>query len=70
MELGSVVIGVFGQLGVRGEQAQHALRILRSFVRGFVLHEMGASFLEPQSHEQSYELAIKLFAEGLVVLRK
>jgi hypothetical protein len=70
MELGAVVLGVFGQLGVRGEQAQHALRILRAIVRGFVLHEMGSSFLEPLSHDQSYELSIKVFTEGLSVLRK
>lgn len=70
MELGAVVFGVFGQIGVRGEQAQHALRILRALVRGFVLHEMASSFLEPQSHDQSYELAIKVFIEGLAVLRK
>jgi hypothetical protein len=70
MELGAVALGVFGQLGIRGEQAQHALRILRSLLRGFVLHEMGGSFIEPQSHDQSYDIAIKVFTEGLSVLRK
>jgi hypothetical protein len=52
-----------------GEQALHAFRILRSFVRGFVLHEMGASFLEPLENDRSYELGIRLFTEGLSVLR-
>lgn len=70
MELGAVVLGVFAQLGVRGEQATHALRMLRSLVRGFVLHEMASSFLEPLGHDQSYEFAIKVFTEGLAVLRK
>lgn len=70
MELGAVVFGVFAQFGVRGMQAQHALRILRSFVRGFVLHEMGASFLEPLAHDQSYEIGIRMFIEGLAVLRR
>jgi hypothetical protein len=69
MELAKVMFAIFSQLGVRGEQAQHALRILRSFVRGFVLHEMGASFLEPLEHDQSYELGIRLFIEGLSVFR-
>jgi hypothetical protein len=69
MELAKVLFAIFSQLGVRGEQAQHALRILRSFVRGFVLHEMGASFLEPLEHDQSYELGIRLFTEGLSVFR-
>ncbi len=69
MKLAEVMLGIFSQLGVEGEQAQHALRIVRSFVRGFVLHEMGASFLEPLEHEQSYQLGIGLFIEGLRALR-
>jgi hypothetical protein len=69
MELAADLFTIFAQLGVRDEQALHALRILRSFVRGFVLHEMGASFLEPLEHDQSYELGIRLFIEGLSVFR-
>ncbi len=69
MKLAEVMLGIFSQLGVEGEQAQHALRIVRSFVRGFVLHEMGASFLEPLEHEQSYQLGIGIFIEGLRALR-
>ena len=69
MELATDLFAIFAQLGVRGEQAQHALRILRSFVRGFVLHEMGASFLDPLEHDQSYELGIGLFIKGLSVFR-
>ena len=70
MELGAVVLGVFGQLGVRGDEAHHALRILRAIIRGFVLHEMASSFLEPLSHDQSYEATIRVFTEGLSALRK
>lgn len=69
MELAVVVFAVFSQLGIKGENAMHALRILRSFVRGFVLHEMGASFLEPLEHDQSYAIGIEVFIEGLCVLR-
>ena len=69
MELAAVIFGVFSQLGISGEQAQHALRILRSFVRGFVMHEMAASFLDPFEHDQSYEIGISVFIEGLGVLR-
>jgi len=69
MELAVVVFAVFSQLGIKGENALHALRILRSFVRGFVLHEMGASFLEPLEHDQSYSIGIEIFIEGLCVLR-
>ena len=69
MELAAVLFAVFSQLGIKGENAMHALRILRSFVRGFVLHEMGASFLEPLEHDQSYAIGIEVFIEGLCVLR-
>jgi hypothetical protein len=69
MELAMVLFGIFAQLGIRGENAQHALRIARSFVRGFVLHEMGASFLEPLEHEQSYAIGVEVFITGLGVLR-
>jgi hypothetical protein len=69
MELAEIMFAIFAQVGVRDEQAQHALRILRSFVRGFVLHEMGASFLDPLEHDQSYEFGIRLFIEGLNVFR-
>jgi hypothetical protein len=69
MELATVLFAILSQLGIKGEQAQHALRILRSFVRGFVIHEMGASFLDPLEHDRSYELGITVLIEGLDVLR-
>jgi hypothetical protein len=69
MELVAVMFAIFLQLGIEGEQAQHGLRILRSFVRGFVVHEMGASFLDPLEHDQSYAIGIEIFIEGLGVLR-
>ncbi len=69
MQLAGVVLSVLAQVGIRDEQALHALRIIRSFVRGFVLHEVGASFLEPLEHDQTYELGVRVFIEGLQVLR-
>ena len=70
MQLAGVIFAILAQLGISGEPAQHALRILRSFVRGFVLHEMGASFLDPLEHDASYAIGIDIFIEGLNVLRK
>jgi hypothetical protein len=69
LQLAEIIFGVLAQLGIRGAQAQHATRILRSFVRGFVLHEMGASFLDPLEHDESYELGVRVLIEGLSVLR-
>jgi Tetracyclin repressor-like, C-terminal domain len=70
MQLAAVVLGVFSQLGIAGEPALHALRLLRSFVRGFVMHEMSASFLEPLEYDKTYELGIDMFVEGLSVLKR
>jgi hypothetical protein len=56
---------VFTELGFDGEQSQHAFRILRSLIRGFVIHEMAASYLESLEYERSYELAIDVFIRGL-----
>jgi hypothetical protein len=67
-ELSQTVFRVFAEIGLEGEPAQHALRILRSFVRGFVLNEMAASFLEPLEYQKSYELGIELFILGLPAL--
>jgi hypothetical protein len=70
MRLGRVVFRVFAQNGVEGEAAVHALRLLRSFVRGFVMHEMGASFIEPLEYDKTYELGVEVFIQGLSALRK
>ena len=69
MQLAGVVLSVLGQMGIKDEQGQHALRIIRSFARGFVLHEIGASFLEPLEHDQTYELGVRVVIEGLKVLK-
>jgi hypothetical protein len=70
VQLAAVVFAVLAELGIEGENRFHALRLLRSFVRGFVLHEMGASFLEPLEHDESYALGIDVLIAGLAVLRK
>jgi hypothetical protein len=67
-KLAQTVSRVFSQCGLEGDQAQHALRILRSLTRGFVIHEMAAPYLESLEYERSYELAIDVFIRGLPVL--
>ena len=39
--------------------------MLRSLVRGFVLNEMAASFLEPLDYEESFKLVVDAFILGL-----
>jgi hypothetical protein len=58
-------LGVFAEVALEGEPAQQALRMLRSLIRGFVLNEMAASFLEPLDYSESFELAIDAFLMGL-----
>jgi hypothetical protein len=67
-KLAQIVSRVFADLGFEGEQVQHALRILRSLIRGFVIHEMAAPYLESLEYERSYELAIDVFIRGLPAL--
>jgi Tetracyclin repressor-like, C-terminal domain len=64
-ELSQTAYRVFSQVALDGQPAQQALRMLRSLVRGFVLNEMVASFLEPLDYGVSFELAIDAFVLGL-----
>jgi hypothetical protein len=66
--LAHVVLGVLAGVGVAGRPATHALRILRALVRGFVLHEMAASFLEPLDSDETYSIAVELYIRGLIAL--
>jgi Tetracyclin repressor-like, C-terminal domain len=64
-ELSETAYRVLTQVELEGEAAQHALRMLRSVIRGFVLNEMAGSFLEPLDYTKSFELAIDAFVMGL-----
>jgi Tetracyclin repressor-like, C-terminal domain len=67
--LGGVALGVFESAGLSREQAMIALQILRALVRGFVLHEMAASFLETADYDKIYAVAVDVFIRGLDALR-
>jgi hypothetical protein len=60
--------GILSECGLRGEAADQALRILRSLVRGFVVHEVMDSFFDPVSYEECYDNAIEMFIAGLPML--
>jgi Tetracyclin repressor-like, C-terminal domain len=64
-DVSQIVFGVFAEIGLVGEPAQHALRVLRSLIRGFVISQMAASFVEPLDHGASFQLAIDAFILGL-----
>ena len=67
--LGATALGVFSRAGLNGEAGVTALRILRALVRGFVLHEMAASFADGVDYDETYGLALKVFIRGLDAIR-
>ncbi|MEA2835697.1 MAG: hypothetical protein QOD89_247 [Bradyrhizobium sp.] len=62
------MVGILSECGLRGDAADQALRILRSLVRGFVVHEVMDSFFDPVSYDESYDNAIEMFIAGLPML--
>jgi hypothetical protein len=67
--LGAVALRVFESAALNREQAISALQILRALVRGFVLHEMAASFLDTVDYDKTYGVAVDVFICGLDALR-
>jgi hypothetical protein len=67
--LGGVALRVFESAALSREQAMTALQILRALVRGFVMHEMAASFLETVDYDKVYAVAVDVFIRGLDALR-
>lgn len=67
--LAKLVSGVFGAMGYENQSAKHAIRILKSLVRGFVLNEMASSNARPLEYQKSYVLAIEQFILGLPALK-
>lgn len=61
---------ILSECGLRGTAADDALRILRSLVRGFVLHEVMDSFFDTPSYDECYESAIEMFIAGLPILAR
>jgi hypothetical protein len=69
-ELLGVALQVFVQVNIEGGQAQEALRILRSLVRGFVISEMAASFfVDSSDYQLAFDQGIDVFIYGLPALR-
>jgi len=68
-QLAQVVLRVFGDAEISGESARHAIRILKSLVRGFVLNEMSAPVARPIEYQKSYVFAVEMFVGGLSALR-
>ncbi|EGP10194.1 putative transcriptional regulator, TetR family [Bradyrhizobiaceae bacterium SG-6C] len=68
-QLAQTVMRVFSGVGIADESAKHAIRILKSLVRGFVLGEMSAPVARPMEYQKSYVFAVEMFVSGLDALR-
>lgn len=53
------------KLGVEREKANHLMRTYRSLLEGFILHVIHKSFGNPASVEESFQISIDLFVNGL-----
>jgi hypothetical protein len=67
-QLRDFMISLFAECGLHARAADEALHILRSLVRGFVIHEVMDSFLSTYSYGESYDKAMDVFIAGLPVL--
>ena len=68
--MAQTVFRVFAEFGLVGEPAHHAVRILRSLVRGFILNEMASDATQPLEFQKSYVLGVEVFVQGLSALRQ
>lgn len=64
----SFFIGILASVGVTGDMAHHALRILQSLVRSLVLLEIASSFVDPLDYDDTYGLAVEIYIRGLRAL--
>jgi hypothetical protein len=60
----------FSEYGLDESAGAHALRMLRSLVRGFVVNEMSGSFYASADSDESFELAVEVFICGLPALTR
>jgi hypothetical protein len=63
------MIEIFEDCDLPRDAAEKALDMLRSLVRGYVLHEIMQTFVDAASYEESFDTAVRVFVTGLSVLR-
>lgn len=57
--------GLLAGIGLTKRSSQEALRLIRAFVRGFVMHEMQGSFLDNPDIEESFSFGVEILLRGL-----
>ena len=64
-ELCGLIKSVFAECGVQGRDAEHALYMLRSLVRGFAAHQILGSFLHVHSYDEIFERVVDIYVAGV-----
>lgn len=64
-ELCDLIKSVLAECGVHGQHAEDALHMLRSFVRGFAVHQIIGSFLHVPSYDESFERVVEIYVAGV-----
>jgi hypothetical protein len=67
-DLHAFMSDVLAECGLVGEAAENALDMLRSLVRGYVLHEVMHTFIGVHSYDASFDSAVRVFIGGLPAL--
>lgn len=66
--LKQMIFRSLAECGLDTIAAERALAILRSLVRGFVMHEVTDSFVDTQGYDELYGAALDVFLAGLHAL--
>jgi hypothetical protein len=64
-EIFDFIASILAECGVHGSDAEDALYMLRSLVRGFVLHQILGSFPHVHSYDERFERAIGIYVAGV-----
>ena len=64
-ELCDLIKSVLAECGVHGQQAEDALYMLRSLVRGFTLHQVMGSLLHVYAYDESFERVVEIYVAGV-----
>lgn len=67
-DLHAFMIDIFEDCGLARDAAEKALEMLRSLVRGYVLHEIMHTFVDVVSYDESFDTAVRVFVTGLSAL--